>query len=503
LHRTTQPFARVALTALTAGGLLLSTAVAPAAAADGDPTALTATVSKLLTLPAADGFNDSAVLTVIANGPATVKPVILDDADAALTLPALPELTLTDADEDGTFKGTLALTLTGLGLTAGDYSVRVTETTLTDLTATAPLTIGSGHAVDVTLTSTDAFYPYADRYLDTVKARVTARDETGTAVPFSGYVMFNNGQVSKKAAITWAPGDDNFVYISVANLTLGSASLLAKVHGPAGPNTTATKPIALLATKLTTVALAKDVSTVYPVVDGFQDTVGIKFAAHTAGPAYVGVTGEVTISLNGTTVKSWDLVSSKTRTFTWNGLNGGKIVPGKYTVKVSAKGPQGSSRSAIMYVNVSNKKLVTKTLIKVLDAPGVFTAIDLLGTGAACPAESSPTGVVRCKGVDVDESGLSVMALAEVTVPAEVRNAHLASVRVTADTNAVSGVAFWGYSYDGVDGQSAAMPRGASTLDWLRLEKGLSSLDVEFWLGANSSVDVDWFRVEYRYKTLV
>jgi hypothetical protein len=492
-------FTRTTLTAVTAAGLLLSSAVAPVAAAEGDPTELHATVGSILTLPEDDGFNDTALLTVTSDAAATVQPVILDHTDAPLALPELDEVILADADLDGVFSGTL--TLSALGLAAGEYSVQVTETTLTDLSTTAPLVIGSGTAVEVTLAATDTFYPYKDDYLDTLKAKVQAYDETETAVPYSGYVSFTAGGVTRKATISSTTGANASALVSVASMALGTGTLLAKVHGNAGANTTVTKPISLLATKLAGVALSKNISTVYPSVDGYQDTVGFTYSATTAGPEYLKATGKVTVSLNGKTVKSWDLVSSKTRTFTWNGLNGGKIVPGKYTVKVSGKGPQGSTSTATIYVNVSSKKLVTKTLTQTLDAGDVYLDFGSYGMDGSC--ENLSTGKVSCESAEADEDGLALVAVGSTRVPTAVRGAYSASVRVTANVDRLDGPAVLSYYYDGVDGVIDTLYLGNTTLDWMRLETGLEDVYIDFWLADYTSIVVDYYKVEYRYKVLV
>jgi hypothetical protein len=486
------------LAAISAGGLVLFGAVAPVAAVDGGPTVLHASVGGGITLPQGDGFRDEAALTVTSDAAITAAAAVL--LGESIVNAALPSLALTDPDLDGVFSGTIALS--ELGLAAGEYSVAVTEAAGDGLQATAGLTIGSGHAVDVTLTSKDMLFPFVDGNLDTLEATVQAFDETGTALPFNGQVALTSGEVSRQAAIASPTGAAALTDISATDLPLGTGSLVATVHGPTDPAATASKPIALLATKLGAVGLSKDVSTVYPAADGYRDTVAFSYTATTAGPEYLKATGKVAVSLNGRTVKAWDVISSKARTFTWNGLNGGRIVPGKYTVTVSAKGPQASAKTATIYVNVSAKRLVMKTITQTWDAPSVVDGFDAYGAREGDCSLSKP-GVISCDGYDVDDSGNSVRALGSVIVPEPVADAYSASVRVTANTDAVAGDVFWGYGYDDAVGASGRMRRINSTLDWLRLQPDLDLVYVDFWLGKNSSADVDWFRVEYRFKVLV
>jgi hypothetical protein len=67
---------------------------------------------------------------------------------------------------------------------------------------------------------------------------------------------------------------------------------------------------------------------------------------------------KVTIKRGSKVIKSWTISSSGAKSFTWNGKDGSKIVPGKYKVTVQAIGPEGS-KSKSTTISVSNKKLVS------------------------------------------------------------------------------------------------------------------------------------------------
>jgi hypothetical protein len=491
---------RFALTAVTAAGLVLSTSIVPATAAEGDATFLNVAVSTLLTLPEGDGFNDSTVVTLTADAAITAQPVILDSADA----PVGPELTpveLIDPDADGTFSE--IITLSGLGLAAGAYTVSATEVVGETLTGSAPLVVGSGSAVSVTVSSATTFYPRKDGYLDALTATVTATDETGTAVPYTGAVGFTSGSVKRTAAVASTTGAAASASVPVTGLPAGTGSLVAKVRGRTGVDkTSAARTITLALTQVNRVALTKAATTIYPAKDGYHDTGVFKFTAAYGGPSNMPVTGSVTILLGGKKVKSWTLSSTAAKTFTWDGLYGGKIVPGKYTVRAGARGPEGTTKSAEIYVNVSSKKLVNKTASRTVNAKPVlkeYVALDELQLGECW---YTPEEVVGCDGYEGDESGLSLWAFGSIPVPTDVRTAYAATVRLTANVDYVDGSAGWTYYFGDAEGPGGDLVLGNNTLAWLTVDKAQSKVNVDFGLLEHSSVDIDYYKIEWRYKVL-
>lgn len=488
------------MTAVTAAGLVLSTSIAPAMAADGDATVLGVVVSKVLTLPEADGFNDSAVVTLTSDAAITADPQILNSA-AAPVGPDFQPVELTDPDGDGTFLGTLPLS--GLGLPAGDYTVSATEVLAQTLTGSAQLRIGSGAAVNVAVSSPTTFYPRKDGYLDTLKATVTVRDETSTAVPFAGSVILTSGAVTRKAAVTSASGAPASASVSVTGIAAGKGSLTAKVHGPSGADvTSAARGITLALTQVNRVTLSKSATTIYPAKDGHLDTGVFKFTAAYGGPANMPVTGSVTIKFNGKKVKSWPLTSTASRSFTWDGLNGGEIVPGKYIVRAGARGPEGTTKSTELSIVVSKKRLVTKTYTRTVNAKPVLKEYVPLDADERGECWYTTDEVVGCDGYDANESGLSLWAFGSVPVPTGVRNAHSATVRVTANVDYVEGSAGWTYYFGAADGPGGNLKVGNNTLTALKVDKALAKLSIDFGLKAESSVDIDYYRIEFRYRVL-
>ena len=103
-------------------------------------------------------------------------------------------------------------------------------------------------------------------------------------------------------------------------------------------------------------------SSVYPKPDGFRDTVVLTATMPSqSGPSVVENLqsgSKLIVKLGTTVVKEWALTQGGVRTFTWNGLNGGSIVPGTYTVALTAIGVDSTTRTASTTVTVSAKKLV-------------------------------------------------------------------------------------------------------------------------------------------------
>ena len=488
--------ARLALTTLSAAGLIVSTAVAPAAAADP---VLSASVEGIITLPAADGFKDTATLSISSDTAVTVRPEIVDGTNAVVK--ELGDVQLLDGDSNGSFTATVPLQ--ALDVAAGAYTVKVTETVGGIVAATAPLTVGSGKVVWATLAASPKFYPYKDGYLDTLKATVTAFDETDTAVPFSGSVQVKSGTTSRKSNIASPTGAKAFALVSVVGFPSGAGSVVAKVHGPTAVDfTTDPRPVRFDSTRVTTVTVSKNISTVYPADDDYRDTVTFKAVPQTSTGTRLPVTGKVVISLSGKTVKSWSFSTSATKSFTWNGLNAGRIVPGKYTVKVSAKGPQGSTKTAVVDVNVSAKRLVTKAATRYVNAKPVFKGYEDYSASGLGSCSYDAAEVVWCEAYGLSDDGVALYAYGSFTVPEYVLE-HSASVRVTANVDYVYGDVAWNYYYDDARGVDAELvTRGNNTLDWLKLSKSTRKVYVDFGLADYADVEVDYFKIEYRYKAL-
>jgi hypothetical protein len=113
-------------------------------------------------------------------------------------------------------------------------------------------------------------------------------------------------------------------------------------------------------TPIATVQLSRSAATVYPVKDGYRDSVRFDVRGFTADQQPVGVTGTAELKKSGSTVKSWSLNGANT-SLTWNGRVGSAVKTGVYTLLVTARSNDGTTHTASTTVQVLSQHLVTRT----------------------------------------------------------------------------------------------------------------------------------------------
>jgi hypothetical protein len=120
--------------------------------------------------------------------------------------------------------------------------------------------------------------------------------------------------------------------------------------------------ISLSKTAVTAVSASRTNSTVYPSKDGYKDSTSITVDIQSSlgGEKNLSLTrgSKVSVTKGSRVVKSWTITSSGTKSFTWDGKDRGRVVPGKYRIVVQANGPEGS-KTASANISVSSKKLVS------------------------------------------------------------------------------------------------------------------------------------------------
>jgi hypothetical protein len=132
--------------------------------------------------------------------------------------------------------------------------------------------------------------------------------------------------------------------------------------GAGNSDTVESEIIALLTTQVTSISISRDVPTVFPAVDGYIDSVQLPFTMETSTGRSIPLTkGSITVKLGSKVAQTWPLTKSASSYKTWNGKNGGKIVPGSYTIVMVAQGAEGRSLTSTAVVVVSDKKMTTKT----------------------------------------------------------------------------------------------------------------------------------------------
>ncbi|BDV30415.1 hypothetical protein [Microbacterium terricola] len=480
----------------------LMVGAAPAAYADdevvADPASVQITEPGVLTLPDGDGVRDSAAVTVSSDVPTTASlSIVSGDGLSTLATLAPVELTAENLAE------TVYVPVTGL--VAGTLSLVATPSVGEPVIV--PLTVGSGQPESVTLTlSRTVLYSWSKSTGNTATASVSAVDETELAIPFAGSVVTTAGAVTKSAPVASTAGATAKTTISATGLPAGTASVVAKIGAASSSATTITvRQVAITGTKLAT-----STTTIYPVRDGYRDSVKIAVSSTATNGSTIPATGTVKVTRSGKTVKTYKLTSSKRWTATWDGKVSGKVVPGTYKVSVSIKGPEGATKTASKTVTVKKGNLVTKTTSKWVKAGSLMQEYLPLDRYERGYCEAHPTsGAIACVGYDAYNGGdvISLIAVGGTTVPATVRAGAKfggAKVRLTMNATSVKGMVAWAYGASTSDTPvSGELTKGAKTLGWTSVPSGEKTIGISIALGKKSSLGADKIKIEYSYKVLV
>lgn len=114
--------------------------------------------------------------------------------------------------------------------------------------------------------------------------------------------------------------------------------------------------------KLATLSVLRSSNTVYPVKDGYEDTVRFAVRAMDASGDFVPVVGSAVLSKAGRTVHTWH-IDGATKVITWNGRVGHTVRTGLYTMTVSAWSPDGTMVTERSHVRVLAKHLEKRTMV--------------------------------------------------------------------------------------------------------------------------------------------
>lgn len=499
------PLSRSSLTvgSLILSGALVAGGLAPAFA-DDDAAAAAAVVtvtppSDILTLPAADGVRDTVTLGLTADAPTEVDVAIVA-TEGGDVLAQLAPVVLTDAQ----LSAPIAVDLSD-AFPAGSVLVR---TTPADGEAVyTPVTVGSGETVAASLSlSRSKIYTWSKATARTATATVSATDETGLTVPFTGRVTTQIGSTTRSISIASTTGAAASATISASSLPTGAGKVSATVSGNGGEQvTTASAALTVSTVAVTSTKLSASSTTIYPSKDGYRDSTRVSVSTKTTTGSSIAATGTVKVTRSGKTVKSWKLSSTKSWAATWDGRVSGKLVPGVYTVSVSIKGPQGTTKSSSTKVTVKKGKLVTKHYKKTVSASAVITKYDAYDPDSYCAKNYSAAGDIFCLGYEAGDE-ISVIAAGSVTVPASVvagEKYGSAKVRLTMNVSSLYNWAGWGYQRRGADLTSVkTVKKGANVGSWVGLPSSTSKVDVVIGLAEYSFVGAKTFTVEYSYKAM-
>ncbi|WP_062293805.1 hypothetical protein [Demequina phytophila] len=465
-------------------------------------------------------LSNSTIFTWSGASPRTTVATVSATDETGLTVPFTGTLTSTvggktTAPSIASTTGdavTKKIYATNLGAGTGTVTATVSGPAAIEYSDSASLTVGSTAVTGLALSrSLGTVYPLKDSYRDTVAFTVTPSTTRDSAFDATGTVkVVKDGKTvkswalttSKKRTLTW----DGRVG---GKVVAGSYTVTAALRGPEGARRTASTTVRVSATAITSVGLKKSVGTVYPAKDSYRDSVAFTIIPRTTTGTVLPARGTVKVVRDGKTVKSWSLTTSKKRTLTWDGRIGGAIVPGTYSVAVSVKGPEGSTKKATTVVNVSARTLVTKTLIKTYPASAVMTSYQPFdySEDGYCVANHYGWGDVFCQGYDAfDFESLSLAAYGKINVPSEVVGSERfggTSVRVYATWADVSGIAVWSYDRTSTGSTKVGEAReGSQALGALKLPETSKKIHIGIGLGENSWADVTSFRTVYTYKTL-
>ncbi|MGT2427040.1 hypothetical protein [Amnibacterium kyonggiense] len=268
---------------------------------------------------------------------------------AATAAPATDPLGSTSSLVNGTVSSTTATangTVAGAtGLVNGVVSGTTTGGTTTGGTG-SPVVTTSGGGADVNLGGTTVGVTTGDGLgavvttggspIVGVQLGGSAAGATGTATVENGGVGGGGGNGSGTPATSGDP----------APSTGSTGSSGSSGSTPSTPVT------------LTALSVASEWSTVYPAKDGYRDTTVFQLSGTATDGQQHAAGGTLSLQYGSSTVATWPITATN-QAIAWNGLQGGRIVPGSYTVTATIGDADGHRASATDRVVVSAKKLAT------------------------------------------------------------------------------------------------------------------------------------------------
>jgi hypothetical protein len=291
---------------------------------------------------------------------------------------------------------------TSFALPAGTYTVSVTpsnEAGSAAATTSSPVTVRN--LVVTRSVSATSVYPFTDGYRDSVTFEATSN------FTVSGKIRLVNA--SGVVARSWTLASGKSWSIPFTGRTSSGSKLpygAYTVRFTIGGQTPAATTLTLRRTEARVTSAAWAYATVYPVKDGYRDTV--KLSVKTDKPATMAVT--YTKYGSSKVLGTATLTRRTSGTFIWTARFGGRVVSaGKYRAKIVVKGGDGSARTYYRYVNVSLKKITASKFTGTITATGAY-----ISTIAGSPVKKSSGRVVvrwtSSKGSDIALMGAQLPA---------------------------------------------------------------------------------------------
>ncbi|HSR25180.1 MAG TPA: FlgD immunoglobulin-like domain containing protein, partial [Candidatus Eisenbacteria bacterium] len=210
-------------------------------------------------------------------------------------------------------------------------------------------------------------YPFADGFLDTV----TIRASSNLAAAGTVRILSSSGGIVRQwslpaataSAVTW-----NGTTASGARVAAGSYTAQVLLVGRTGAQAqVALLPLTVRTSQVGVPSVSVSSATVYPVRDGFRDTMTI--TSRTQVPA----TFTYQVVKNGRILWSKAFTRRTTATWAWGGVNrsGVRLPDGSYTLKVIARGGEGTATVRTRTVSVSSLRAVPTTFSTTVAASDV------------------------------------------------------------------------------------------------------------------------------------
>ncbi|RIX26542.1 hypothetical protein [Amnibacterium setariae] len=293
--------------------------------------------------------------------------------------------------------------------------------------------------------------------------------------------------------------------VRVPTTALAAGDWTATVTTTDGASAAATFRVQRLVAAITGLSVRRSLPTVYPVRDGYRDAVVFTVRPTVAGPRSARVTGTARLARAGRTAKSWTLHAGDNR-LTWNGRTSRGVQPGRYTLTVAARGPQGAARTVRSSVVVSPKRLVTRTATTTRTAAAVLTRWQSYdGTGDAGQCGSLIDDVLCRTGTAVDGAPYAAVVGGSVSVPKAVRAATALGrpeLRVAVQASRLDGRATLAYGV-GSGHTTRTAARGTTTGKTIRWSGNPASASVFVGVGDATSIALHRFVLTFRYRALV
>lgn len=349
------------------------------------------------------------------------------------------------------------------------------------------------------------FYPLVDMNEDEIVFTVGMSNTGSSSVVGSGQLVIKNSADAtvwtsdpvtdlNANEISWngvgASGNrvPDGTYVAVFSFTIGQTTYTSPGH-----------PFAVKPTAVDFVDLSASVSKVFPVTDGYKDAVRFSIGSETLFGEDPNGTGTIKISKQGSNkvAKNVSFAGVGYHEIVWNGKLNNKIVPGLYNVKVTMRASEGPAMSEVIVVEVSPKKLVTKTAVLNRSAREVMPYIESYDYGACTYNGGTVYG---------DTWYSDALCYGSVGIPSAVlEGRQIGNVSVEVTLKVVKPI----YAYFGfwtadttTGGMKIISSTGTKKLNMGYLVAGYSRLQLQMYLPEFSTGTISSVSVKFTYKAL-